>query len=151
MANKTDVTTLTSIESFVDAATGLVYLKDPFGGNEHDLVGIDEASLDQWETLEEDLGEPWNFETRSKCIGTLTHVKSVELLDQDGNVRPTNLYGFAGVNGERFSVWGTYQIDDALKGVDTTYLKRLVYIEHCGKRDQDKGRTVNVFTIRVRK
>ncbi|MEM0142898.1 MAG: hypothetical protein QXL94_02955 [Candidatus Parvarchaeum sp.] len=141
---KTDI-----VKTFVDG--GLVWAEDPFGGTEHELVGISESASDEWETLEEDLGEVWDFSLKSKFVGKLSHVKQISLTDGDGEDRTFNLYGFTFPDGSKHSIWGTYQIDEALKGVNSPYINRVVYIEHCGTRDQGRGHTINVFTIKVKK
>lgn len=129
---------------------GLMLRGDPFGNGEHEIVGI--ANAGEWEVLEEDLGDIVDWATSPVIAGVLAGWKEVMIdHDDDRGETPTSIYSVLdSLSGERRAFYGNYQIDQALR--KTTYMGRMVYIEHKGKRDQKKGgRTLNVFTILVKR
>jgi hypothetical protein len=140
----------TQPETYTDE-NGLLRQRDPFG-NGLDLVrGFDLESAN-WTILEEDAGEEVDWSTTPIVAGVLKMVKMTTIDHQDGRGEvPTYLYSLESAeDGRRLAVWGNYQLDATLKGVDSPYIGRMVYIAHTGKRDVKGGRSVNTYNIAVR-
>lgn len=148
----------TQTDTYIDTETGLVLRRDPFGGNEVEILGLGDPS--QWEIVEEDFGPIVEWQETPVLAGVLINQKVVDI-DHDDNrgTVATNIYCFEDLmTKERRAVYGNFQIDQALgcepaiKGQKSEYIGRTMLLKWEGKREQGKGgRTLNTYTIAIKR
>lgn len=112
---------------------------------------ISTGSESEWETKAEPFADTWDFDKNSVLIGTFLSRRVVEQddLNNPGQKRDANVYTIqAADDGEKYSVWGTWAIDEAFKTIEPGTLCRF---EYQGKADLDGGRTVRKFLIQTKK
>jgi hypothetical protein len=115
------------------------------------VPGTDE----EWDTVVAPYGPTFPFENDGDALtGTYLSVKQVEQDDManPGEKRMANVYAIrSDSDGTEYSVWGTYAIDEAFK--DGAIVEgQTVRIIFNGKIPIDNGkRTVNQFTVQVKK
>lgn len=134
---------------------GLILARDPFGGENAEVMGF---VAGEWDIVEEDFGPEIDWPTTVRVAGRLTNVKTVMVerdeVDKDTGFRikePSNLYCIEVFpTGEKRSFFGNYQIDNALQR--DMYIGRIIFIQWEGKREQSKGgRSLNTYTIGVKR
>lgn len=105
------------------------------------------ASDEEWTTVAEPYGDTWDFDANPVLIGTYNGSREVEQddLNNPGEKRMANVYEIAALDdGEKYSVWGTYVLDEAFAKIPTG---NIVRIEFQGKTEIGGGRTVRKFTV----
>ena len=112
----------------------------------------------EWETVVEPYADSWDFQKNPELIGTYLGSKVVQFTQvnkETGELetRESNVYEIQTKDGDKFSVWGSYNIDAAfLPGSETELpVGSMVRILHEGKAPLDGGRSVNKFTVQVRR
>lgn len=115
--------------------------------NVQDFTDNDEG----WETLVEPYAPTYKFETVGQFLtGTFVGKRVVDLEDKStGETREVNAYEIvADSDGTKYTVWGSHNIDAAMESVTEGQTVRITW--H-GKDSLDGGRTVNKFTVQVKK
>lgn len=106
---------------------------------------------DGWETVVEPYGETFPFtESGSTLIGTFVSKREVEQddLNRPGEKRMANVYEIADADGKKWSVWGSYAIDEGFKDVAEGELVRIIY--HDTIKIQNGAQEVKQFTVQKR-
>lgn len=109
------------------------------------------ASDSEWETVVEPYADTWNFDKNPELIGTYVNSREVEQddLNNPGEKRMANVYEIVdAAEGNKWSVWGTYAIDEAFPQIAIGSTVRIVFE---GKSDIGGGRTVRKFTVQSKR
>lgn len=113
---------------------------------------VDEIASDsEWETVVEPYADTWDFDASPVLIGSYVGSRQVEQddLNNPGEKRMANVYEIEDASeGKKYSVWGTYAIDEAFPKIT---VGSIVRIEYHGKTDLDGGRTVRKFTVQSKR
>jgi hypothetical protein len=114
-----------------------------------DATAVDDQG---WETLVEPFGENFPFaDPGDTLIGTLYGSKIVSMpdLNNPGEMRDQIVYEIVDENGKKWSVWGSFNIEQALADVGEG---EQVRIEFAGKVPTSKpGQTVKQFKVAVKR
>lgn len=106
---------------------------------------------DGWDTVVEPYAPTWDFEANGTLVGTYLKSREVEQPDMNdpNEKRIANVYEIARADdGEKYSVWGTYAIDEAFQTIPVGNAVRIIFE---GKVPIDGGkRTVNQFRVQTK-
>lgn len=110
-------------------------------------------SADEWEDIKVGLGEEWDLED-APITGVFMGMETLEVPDTNnpGSTRETNAYRIE-VAGDQFPnrfIWGSYNLDLAMKEVQVGDMVRVTYIGTNSFKD-DNGRPKSVKAYRVQK
>ena len=106
---------------------------------------ITEVTDEGWETGVEPYADTFSFENEGDTlIGTYVNKRQVEQEGLDGNPRLANIYEVVDPAGKKWTVWGSYNIDEAFEKIE---LNKAVKIVYEGTAKAKEGRTVNRFTV----
>ena len=112
---------------------------------------VTQGTDDEWETVVEPYADTWNFDDNPILIGTYTGSREVEQddLNNPGEKRMANVYEIVdGSDGNKWSVWGTYALDEAFTKIAIGSTVRILFE---GKADIGGGRTVRKFTVQSKR
>lgn len=108
-----------------------------------DVTGSNEG----WETIVEPFADTFPFENEGDVLeGVYESSREVEQedLNNPNEKRMAKAYTIADSKGDKFTVWGSFNVDQAMEKISTGSLVRFTYL---GKADLKQGRTVNKFLI----
>lgn len=110
-----------------------------------------DTTEDGWETVVEPFAPTWDFDENGTLVGIFVNHRVVEQPDMnnEGEMRDANVYEITNAgDGEKYSVWGTYAIDEAFKTIPKGNQVRIIFE---GKVPIDGGkRTVNQFRVQTK-
>lgn len=106
---------------------------------------ITEVTDDGWNTVVEPYADTFDFASEGATLmGTYTGKREVEQEGLDGKPRTVNVYEVQDSSGKKWSVWGSYNIDDAFSKINEGQAVKIVFE---GIANLDGGRTVKKFTV----
>lgn len=108
------------------------------------------TNSEAWETIAEPYGDTWNFDQNPVLVGIFTSARQVELPDMNdpSQTRTVNVYEITKADdGEKYTVWGTYVLDDTFSKIK---LDSQVRIEYMGKAEIGGGQTVRKFKVQTK-
>lgn len=113
-------------------------------------VTNDEAG---WETVVEPYADTFEFEEIGATLtGIYESSRTIEQADKlTGEIRNVNCYTIVEhETGDKFTVWGSYSIDEAFQGERAIPVGNLVRITWEGKADLEGGRSVNKYRVQTK-
>lgn len=106
---------------------------------------IEQVSDEGWETVVEPYADTFAFKNEGDTlVGKYLNHRQVEQEGLDGEPRMANIYEVVDNSGKKWSVWGSYNIDEAFEKIE---VGKAVKITYEGTADAKAGRTVNKFTV----
>lgn len=104
-----------------------------------------------WEVKVEPFSPTWDFERNPVLIGQFVNHRTTEQddLNNPGQTREANVYEIVeATNGEKYTVWGSYAIDEAFADIAPGTIVRITFE---GKVEIKGGRSVNQFRVETKK
>jgi hypothetical protein len=106
---------------------------------------VKEVTDEGWETVIEPYADTFDFASEgATLIGTYLGKREVDQTGLDGEPRKANVYEVQDASGKKWSVWGSYAIDEAFTKIKEGAAVKFIYE---GVANLDGGRTVKKFTV----